>query len=410
MTWLRQHPSSRRRQSKQSPPLVSRALAIRLISVAAASVSFFLPLSLLPSVAAKDGGPGSASAVSTALLISTVMVELVTPRLLRHISDRAGLGLGLVLLGTPSFVLHEANLPVMLSANVVRGAGFALTVVAGGALTVGLLPRERLGEGVAVLGVVSSAAAMLALPGGVWVADHLGTLPVLTAAGVAPVLALPTVLLLPRQKRVGAGTGRAVSMYPAGIWILSAAFATSAAGAGVLVTFMPSLTAPSVAAQALLVFSASSTAARWVAGRLGDRLGHQRLMPAAVGLGSLAMAVLALHASPSAATVGALCLGLAFGSLQNITLTSMYASASQSRYDSVTALWNAAYDGGMALGALAMGFTAPRIGFQHAFLFAAALCAWPLALRHKPNRSNRSRARMDPASSLQTRNLNNCER
>jgi predicted MFS family arabinose efflux permease len=70
--------------------------------------------------------------------------------------------------------------------------------------------------------------------------------------------------------------------------------------------------------------------------------------------------------------------GAGFGGLQNAGLTVIYAGADPAAYGAVAALWNAAYDGGMAAGAFAVGLLVPLTGFPPAFLVTAALMALAL--------------------------------
>ena len=61
---------------------------------------------------------------------------------------------GLFLLGAPAMVADglAGALAWIVAVCLVRGLGFALTIVAGGALTASLIPAERRGEGLAVVG------------------------------------------------------------------------------------------------------------------------------------------------------------------------------------------------------------------------------------------------------------------
>ncbi len=128
-------------------PIVSRALLVRFVSIVGSSIGFYLPLSVVP-LFAKQHGPASAAALPTvALLLASVAGELLTPRLLARIGYRCALGLGLTLLGAPTIVLTFASSAgLIVAVSLFRGAGFAICVVAGGALTARLIPPERRGR------------------------------------------------------------------------------------------------------------------------------------------------------------------------------------------------------------------------------------------------------------------------
>jgi predicted MFS family arabinose efflux permease len=143
----------------------------------------------------------------------------------------------------------------------------------------------------------------------------------------------------------------------------------------VLVTYLPLAGAGRpgwIVAVALLAQPAAATAARWVAGLLGDRHGPSRLLAPGVLLSAAGMVALAWTATPAAVLGGALVFGAGFGLLQNTTLTLMYAGAPAGTEDTVSAIWNIAYDLGMAAGALAAGLVVTSIGYGWTFALAGA--------------------------------------
>jgi predicted MFS family arabinose efflux permease len=69
---------------------------------------------------------------------------------------------------------------------------------------------------------------------------------------------------------------------------------------------------------------------------------------------------------------GAATFGAGFGILQNATLSLMYSRVPAAGYSTVSAIWNAAYDVGMAIGAIGVGLLITTTGFSPAFLVTAA--------------------------------------
>jgi len=127
-----------------------------------------------------------------------------------------------------------------------------------------------------------------------------------------------------------------------------------------------------MASVVLFVQPAVSTVARWAAGRIGDRRGHARLLLPGVLLAIGGTAALAGTGSFAIVLAGAIGFGAGFGILQNVTLALMYERAPRSAYSGVSAVWNAAYDLGMAAGAIGFGVLVPTLGFPVAFLLTAA--------------------------------------
>ena len=373
--------------------LVTRPLLLRFVTIIGASVSFYLPLSVMPMFARSSGAGTGAGMVTGALLLTTVAVELVTPRLLARAGYRLSLTAGLLMLGAPALALLASSNPaVVIGVSMIRGAGFAVTTVAGGALTAALIPAERRGEGLGLVGIVGGIPALVALPAGVWIATHWGFRPVFAATAAAALLVLAVLPGVPDQRGLDAGAPGVLSRLGERALLRPAAiFSASTMAAGVLVTFLPLAIAGRSAAVvtiALFAQSAAATLARWAAGKTGDRRGHVVLLCPGVALSAAGVAALAATSSPILVIAGATTFGIGFGLLQNATLTLMYARVPSSGHTVVSAIWNAAYDAGMGAGAIGMGLLAGRTGYPGVFLFTAALTVTALL----PARRERTRA------------------
>ena len=360
-------------------PLLTRPLLLRFVSIFGAAASFYLPLSVVPMYAKASGSNAAAGLSTGVLLLATVTVELITPQLVARTGYRLALAGGLVAMGAPALaLLTSSSLAMILAVSVVRGAGFAVVTVAGGALTVSMIPPERRGEGLGLTGVVSGVPALLCLPLGVWAATRWGTAPVFVATAAAALLALLTVPGLPNHKATAGPSEHGVPamLRNRSITRPAALFAASTMATGVLLTFLPLATpgkSGAVAAAALFAQPAAATLTRLAAGRVGDRYGHARLLTPGVLLTAAGMAAIAATATPCLVVGGAAVFGAGFGLLQNATLALMYTRTVGSGYNAVSAIWNAAYDAGMGAGAIGMGLITGHVGYPATFLLTAAL-------------------------------------
>ncbi|SEP01102.1 Predicted arabinose efflux permease, MFS family [Actinacidiphila rubida] len=364
------------------PPLVTRPLLWRFLTVIGASASFFLLLSVVPLYAERGGG--GAGPATGVLMLATVVGELATPRLVARFGYRVALAAGLTLLGAPALVLTVSHGMAWIAVVcLLRGLGFALTVVAGGALTASLIPAERRGEGLALAGIVSGVPSLVGLPLGVWLASHAGFTPVCVAGGAVALAAVAVVRLLPgRESGADGGAGVVAGLSSAALARPAAVFATTALGAGIVVTFLPIAVPASMSGLvtvALFAQTAMATAARWCAGRAGDRHGPRRLVLPGLLASAAGILLTAATGSPVAVLAGVALFGAGFGVAQNATLTLMYARVPRSGYGTVSALWNVAYDGGMGLGAVGFGAAAGRTGYPAAFALTAAVMLLALA-------------------------------
>jgi predicted MFS family arabinose efflux permease len=358
--------------------------------------SFGLTLAALPTWAGQGGASHrTAGLVTTVMLATTVATQGLVPAMIVRLGSGPALALGLLLLGAPAPLYGlSAHLGVLLPVSVVRGTGFALLTVIGTALTGSVAPAERHGESVGLYGLAIALPNLLGVPAGVALTQsgHFSLVAILAAC---PVLAVPLAV------RLGGGRAAAqdaadlagpVSRRAVVLLTLAPAFVlllVTAAGGG-LVTFL-SIQRPTgaLAATGLLVFGAAAALARWLVGALVDRIGPRVLLPASVlatvaGLAGVALCLLGGTSYDLLLLGSALVFGLGYGAVQNITLVIAFARAGAAGAPTASAVWNAAFDTGTALGAVAVGALADAgLGLPKSFLVAAVatLCVLPVALR-----------------------------
>ncbi|MFF4762540.1 MFS transporter [Streptomyces sp. NPDC001292] len=368
------------RVAEARPRLVTRPLLLRFVTVVGSSASFFLLLSVVPAYTQSVPGRGSdqAGLVTGALMLATVGGELMAPWLAARCGHRVLLGAGLLLLGAPALALTVSqSMGWIVAVCLVRGLGFAFTLVAGGALTASLIPPERRGEGLALIGVMAGVPSLVGLPLGAWMAVHTGYGPVCTAAALLALVSIAAVPGLPgREAEQGPPLGIFAGARSGTLGRPTVVFAVTAVGAGIVVTFLPLAVAPGssgVVAAALFVQPAAATTSRWFAGRRADRRGAAGLVVPGLVTSAAGILVVALTGVPLAVVAGAAVFGLGFGITQSATITLMYSRVPTSGYATVSALWNVAYDAGMGIGAVGFGTVAGLTGYPWAFVLTALL-------------------------------------
>jgi predicted MFS family arabinose efflux permease len=387
------------------PRLVSRALVLVFVADFAGLTSFYLLLSVVPQYAAAAGAGTAAAGLTTAVLMaSTVAAELVMPRLVATFGHRAVLAAGLLLLGAPALLLPLTTSTLAITAVcLLRGVGLAVIFVVCGELGAALVPVERRGEGIGLLGVVAGVPAVLALPLSVWLTSTLGFGPVLLAGAITALAGVAAVCLLPRHLvpahshthgDVDSGTSYGVlaTLRTPGILLPALVFAATAVGAGAILTFLPVAARPgsgALVATALLATTLAATGSRWFAGRYSDNQadshGGARLLRLAAIAAAAGTLSLVLIDTPAAVLIGATLFGIGFGAAQNASLTAMYDTVSIRAFGAVTALWSVAYDAGLGLGAAGYGLLAHHTGYQAAFAVTAVAIAATIPLcRRRP--------------------------
>ena len=343
--------------------------------------SFCLTLASLPVYAVVGGASvRTAGVVTTVFLAATIAVQMTVPAL----SSRFGIGPvligGLLAMGVPAplYALDDGVAWISLL-SAVRGAGFAVLTVLGATLAARVAPPERRGEAVGLYGLGIAVPNLLAVPAGAALVldGHVGWLSWLAASPVLGALLVPLLVrsIAPGAVAGPAGTRRAAvraALAPSAVLFL-----VTMAGGGV-VTFLPIERPDGVLATvALLVFGLTGAVTRWRSGALADRLGGSGLLPAAlvVAAAGLVVAAIGLTAGAAWIVVGAAVFGAGYGAVQNLTLVAAFARAGEGGTTTASAMWNASFDAGTAVGALALGFLAAGIGLDRTYVVVAALLA-----------------------------------
>ena len=358
--------------------------------------SYCLTLASLPAYAVAGGAAADTAGVVTAVfLVVTVAVQFAVPALTARYGTGPVLAAGLVALGAPSPLYAVGDGLLWLSAvSAVRGVGFAVLTVLGATLAARVAPAERRGESIGIYGLAIAVPNLVAVPAGVALVldGHAGWLAWLAAS---PVLALPLVPAVVRRARGGppAGTSSSRAAVRAALAPSAVLLVVTLAGGG-LVTFLPIERPDGVlAAAALLVFGITGALTRWGAGLLADRAGTPLLLPLALLVAAAGLSAVALGLGAGAGWVlaGAALFGAGYGAVQNLTLLSAFARAGERGATAASAVWNASFDAGTAVGALTLGFVATGVGLSWTYVLVAGVLLLTLPLARVAARRRLSR-------------------
>lgn len=379
--------TSRHTGPASRPRLVSARFAAALLSSFGALTSFYLLLSVTP-MYAMSAGAGSAGAglVTGSLMLTTVLAEFASPRLLGRFGYRAVFAAGALLLGGPApALLLPHSMATIIAVSIARGIGFGLATVVLGALVAASVPAERRGEGIGLAGVVACVPAIVALPSGVWLAQNTGyavVIAITAISALAPLAATPW-LANPAGQHAGSGhaetetapAGLLSSLRSGGMLRPGLVFAATTIAAGVVASFLPLAAGVSagVATLGLFAQAVTATASRWWAGRRGDRHGHAGLLIPGLLTAAAGMASLIWVSAPVVVIAGMCLFGIGFGIAQNTTFALMLDRAPASGYGTASALWNLAYDAGYGTGPIVFGVFVAHTGYPAAFALTGLL-------------------------------------
>ncbi|MCW3819848.1 MFS transporter [Micromonospora sp. DR5-3] len=381
----------------QVQPILNRPMVLLLLASFGGLTNFFLLLSVVPLYAGgSDAGDVGAGLATGAMMLSTVLLELAAPKLLARLGYRAVLALGLLLLAAPSLLLIlSPAMELVVAVSLVRGAGFGIFVVTGGALVAELVPAERRGEGLGLYGVVCAIPAILGLPAGVWLSDHVAFSTIFTVTTVIGLVGLLAVPLLPPQTARVEEEHRVLRGMTGALARPTLIFTALAVASGVFATFLPlavSAESRRLAALALLVQSGLVPLARWAAGWIADRHGAARLLIPAVLSAAMGTFCVVWLDSPLAVIAGMVLFGIGFGAGQNVTMVMLFERVKESEFGRASALWNFAYDAGLGIGAVGFGFVADLLGYPVGFALTAAVLLIAIAPAVRDRRHAQSSA------------------
>jgi MFS family permease len=362
------------------PRLLTGRFAAALLASFGALTSFYLLLSVTPMYAVSAGaGTAGAGLVTGSLMLTTVLAEFASSRLMGRYGYRAVFAAGALLLGGPvPALLAPHSMVTIVAVSVLRGFGFGLATVVIGALVASSVPPERRGEGIGLAGVVACVPAIVALPSGVWLAQNMGyavVIAITAVSALAPLAAVPWLGGPADRQTATAPAGLLASLRSAGQLRPAVIFAATTVSAGVVASFLPLAAGVSagVAALGLFAQAVTATVSRWWAGRHGDRHGHARLLIPGLLIAAAGMTSLIWVPAPAVVIAGMCLFGTGFGIAQNATFALLIDRAPASGYGTASALWNLAYDAGYGAGPIVFGVFVAHTGYPAAFALTGLL-------------------------------------
>jgi MFS family permease len=270
----------------------------------------------------------------------------------------------------------------MLALVVVHGVFWSGLLVAAGSYVTDLVPPLRRAEGMSYWGMSTIFAIAMAPTIGLWVFEHGGwTLLCIEAAGLNLLMFAIAVWLLPPDPRA-AHAGRAWSWRGLVEWRVLALAGTLflySFGYGGITSFVAMYSeASGVTPRALYftVFSIAILVTRPYVARLGDRVGHRRVLLPCLAMVTAGFALLALGGSRTVFVISALVFGTGFGSAYPLFLGHIMRHVDPARRGAAFGSILAAFDTGIGTGSVVMGWIVQHYGYRPAYAAAAVLAAF----------------------------------
>ncbi|MFJ9543336.1 MFS transporter [Streptomyces sp. NPDC101225] len=348
-----------------------------------------LPLGLLALMAAGLRVPlGAVGALVSGYGLTVAVVSLPAARLTRSVPRRYLLAVLLGLLAMASWVsaLHTVGYGMLLAARLVTALAQASFWVLMGPVAVGLFPPERRGRVMGLLSVGGSLATVLGVPAGTWLGGRGGWQAPFAVLGVLALVALVVIaaaLPTSRPQESHAAYGAEPDRRRFLVVVATTALSVTGVFAGytyvaVLLEDVGGFGADAVGG-VLFAFGAAALAGVALTGPLLDRFPRATLTAPVV---TQAAALLGLYAGARSqvATVALLMLLGASAAPVFMATQSQVLRVAPGRTESALAANGAAFNAGVAAGALLGGGVLPLVGVRGTFLVGGLLTLGALAV------------------------------
>ncbi|GMX60514.1 MFS transporter [Paenibacillus elgii] len=270
---------------------------------------------------------------------------------------------------------------VLLALRIVHGMSWALSTTAVGTAITDVIPPARRGEGMGWYGMAMTVAMAIGPMLGIWMLQkhsfHGLFLYATGFAAVALLLALGT--KIPFQPKAGAGR---IQLVEKSVLSVTVAIFFLAVPYGGITTFLP-LFAESIKVNPgtfFLVYAVALTLIRPIAGKLSDRYGESFTIVPALGTTMAALLVLSFSSGLTGVIVAAVLYGIGFGSAQPALQAATLRLAPADRKGVANASFFTAFDLGIGLGAIVLGWVSQHTGYQALFTVSAVSVAVSLIL------------------------------
>ncbi|MCH5677442.1 MFS transporter [Streptomyces gilvus] len=353
-----------------------------------------LPVGLL-SLMADDLGVSltAVGALVTGYGLTVAVVSLPVAHVTRSVPRRyllAGL-LGVLAVGCWASTLTKASYGLLLVARVATALAQALFWAVMGPVAVGLFPPERRGRVIGLLSVGGSLATVLGVPAGTWLGGHGGwrtPFAVLGALALVSLLVVAALLPTSRPHESHAAYGAAPDRRRFLVVLATTALSVTGTFTGwtYVVAFLDEVSGfgEDAVSAVLFAFGVAGLAGVTLTGPLLDRFPRATL---SVPVAAQAAALLGLYAGGSdqvTAVALLMLLGASVGPVFMATQSQVLRVA-PGRTETALAANSAAFNVGVAAGALLGGGLLPLVGLRGAFLAGGLLTAAALTVLTWPN-------------------------
>ncbi|HDX9611196.1 TPA: MFS transporter [Bacillus toyonensis] len=342
---------------------------------------FYLLVPTLPLFIKEIGGNESQVGLMMGMFtIAAVVIRPIIGGMLDQYGRRSFIIFGLVLFGLTMYSYNLASTIVLLAVlRVIHGVTWAVSTTAVGTAITDIIPDSRRGEGMGWYGMAMTIAMAIGPMIGLWVVQYysfhglflLATL----LSFMAVILSLITKMPFTPQKEKGK-----IQLFEKSVLSITVVVFFLSFAYGGITTFLP-LFASSINVNPgtfFLVYAIALTIVRPISGKLLDKYGEVFIILPAICITILAIVVLTIANGLTGIIIAATLYGVGFGSAQPALQAAMLTIVDPSKRGVANASFFTAFDLGIGLGAILLGFVSQMFGYR--ILFTASSVSAVLAL------------------------------
>jgi MFS family permease len=335
---------------------------------------FYLLLPTMPLFIKEMGGNESQVGLAVGVFTLTAVVfRPIVGGLLDRYGRRPFMIWGLLFF-ILSMYLYDwvGTMAILLALRVLHGASWALSTTAVSTAITDIIPASRRGEGMGWFGMAMTVAMAIGPMLGIWVLENSSFHGLfLLATGLsAAALLLVFSTRIPFNPQT---TNRKIVLFERSVLPVTAVLFFVAVAYGGITTFLP-LFGDSIQVNSgtfFLVYAVSLTLARPVAGRLSDRFGEAYVILPALIVTALSLVVLSFSNGLIGVIVAAVLYGIGFGSAQPALQAANLTLAPPDKRGVASASFMTAFDLGIGLGSIILGWVAQYTGYKVVFIVCA---------------------------------------
>ncbi|PFM63092.1 MFS transporter [Bacillus cereus] len=342
---------------------------------------FYLLVPTLPLFIKEIGGNESQVGLMMGMFtIAAVVIRPIIGGMLDKYGRKSFIIWGLIFFGLTMLSYNLASTILFLAfLRVIHGVTWAVSTTAVGTAITDIIPDSRRGEGMGWYGMAMTIAMAIGPMIGLWVVQNYSFHGLFVLATLlsfmAVVLSLITKMPFAPQKEKGKIQLFEKSVLSITIVVFFLSFAY-----GGITTFLP-LFASSIDVNPgtfFLVYAIALTIVRPISGKLLDKYGEVFIILPTLCITILAIVVLTISNSVMGVIIAAVLYGVGFGSAQPALQAAMLIIVAPSKRGVANASFFTAFDLGIGLGAILLGFVSQIFGYR--FLFAGSAISGLIAL------------------------------